>query len=234
MSNKPNPRLVPSPQLRALEPTKRVPPLPELPNAAELANIIQKHCGRSPAAELLDGRAGLRGTLERWRGYFGRTPTVSVKVLMEVTPNATPAEMARRLMEQEKIRPPATEPQKNPFAAALEGYSLQMRKAAADYPASYQQDVEELLALNRSEKFAHLFGEAPKLTPAWLQAARVMKSSVLGAFEEAKLKPPSQAKLAAIIQAFLALLGQHQESRPYIRKMLWYPNYGREKVPHGG
>jgi hypothetical protein len=226
MSKPPKLRLLPAPP-----PPNRVAPLPELPDAAELAKIIQMHCGRAPPAELLDGRAGLRGTMEQWHRYFDRTPMLPDEnrwlKMAEATPDETPLQVTLRFMEQEKVRPRPTEPKKNPFAEALEAFARQMRAAAAaDFPP-YLQDVEELLeAIRKAAPW--LSGESAQRLRPWISAALAMKSTILAAFGEAGLKAPSQRRLAETLKALLVLLGQHF-SIEHIRKTLWVPN-DQEKV----
>jgi hypothetical protein len=217
-------RLVPSQS----QPAKQV-PLPELPSAGAMAEIVRMHCGRAPPAHLLEGGGTrLRERMISWRNYFDRIPANPdpakwAATRQELGENATPAQVALTYMAKERVRPPPTKPLQNQLTKELDIFARRARVAAAAMSPLYLLAFDDWLARQRKGGDAWLFAELPPRPQAWAVVAHAMRSDLIGAFDEAGITPPpSDRNLSEAITALLEYLVADPPSASRVRNVMAY------------
>ncbi len=156
-----------------------------VPDAAEIAGIIARACGRAPPAELLDGPAGLRGVLETYATAFEIKRPPSLR---------NPAAVVLRRC-----------------IARLRDVLLNAHEPHPDWIAIIEQRIQTIEGwLNEWPT-----GEPAAPPPHWHQAVQGMRMAIIDAFLEeatrnrkagAEVELPSDRHLADALQMLLAIL----------------------------
>ncbi len=157
-----------------------------VPDAAEIAEIVARACGRAPPVELLDGPARLRGVLETYATEF------------EIRQPRAPRNPAAVVLRQ--------------CVARLRSVLLNAHEPHPDWIVIIEQQIQ-IIEGWLSEWPT---GEPAAAPPRWHRAVQGMRMAIIDAFlEEAArnetaqtghLELPSDRDLADALQALLTLL----------------------------
>jgi hypothetical protein len=167
------------------------------PTAAELQDILRGTCGPPPPVALLEGRAGLFGTLILWKPLLHQPPPKP----QSGHPLAVLA--AAYLAGLQAL------------IAEVEEAGLSPRRAAA-YRTMIETEITAVLA--RQQTWPFIPGD-PAPTPYWHGAARAISINIAAAYEEAELPAPSRNHRADAIAVILGSLGFEVEVNS-VRKAL--------------